>query len=443
MKCTDCSLHKSCNSVKLEMATEYQGGLMVIGDYPTKVDDMNETIMASRRDAVTWKVLRDVVKVPDDFIHKAYAIKCSPLDGKVGSAELKKCAVHIKEEIARVDPDAIVVLGDVPLKSVLGISGITKHRGILHELEIEGKTYKVVPTVSPQYLEYNQHMLKHFAEDLYLAYRIAQGEDVKSTSKEPDIKIKKCENLEDVYMLIEKLEQAGRVSFDYETSKVEDNGLGVFDPDFKVTLISASFQVGSAWTIPMDHPESPFTEEEVKYIWTLWRTRVLENCDIDKIAHNLKFEMLVSRLFGCPRIRGRVDDTMLMHHLIDEDAKHGLKEIVMNYFPDDGGYEDEVKKWATKVGWHLVPMDVLSPYGAIDAEKTLRIRDGFELILMEDERLYRLYRNLTMYAIRALFEAEWEGMLIDREALINNINKAKKLLSEQEAKLRAYQFQQP
>ena len=436
--CKKCKQSTNCQSICVTTSKE-DGELMVIGDFPSDHDDKNNTLMAGVKDALVFNILNNVLNVPTEKIYKTYALKCrGDYESKPGNKEINACYPYLLAEIKRIRPKAILLLGDLPTQAVLKLKGIVKLRGSVHTLEIEDElepfSVRVVPTFSPGYIEYNQHMLKTFAEDINKAYNLSQGiEEKRDVSR-----ITHVETIKDFLQLIRYIKQTGICSFDYETSEIDDKGLGVHDPDFKVTLISASFQHGSAWTIPMDHHESPFDGDDLLDIWHTWNTEVLQNPAIHKIAHNAKFEMHVSRKFGCTGIQGRLDDTMLMHHLIDETLPHGLKTIVDTYFPGFEGYEDLVKAAAKQVGWEKIPMKLLSPYGGTDADLTLRLRDLFEAILLADEKLYRIYRNLTMYANRALFEAEARGMKIDKEALLTNIRRAEDLIKIQETKLRKH-----
>lgn len=342
------------------------------------------------------------------------------------------CKPYLLAEIKKVKPKAILLLGDLPMQQVLGIKGITKERGKVieqtFEYEDETLTIPCIPTFACGYVDYNDKALQHFGEDIQKAYNLSRGVEIKKSNT----RIVQITTLADFKQLIKYVLAAGICSFDYETTKLTN--LETYDPEFKVTLISISFQHGSAYTIAMEHFESPFDDEDRQYIWAMFFKWILENPDIHKVMHNSKFEMHVSARYGCTRIRGRVDDTMLMHHILDETRRHGLKDIVDYLYPEYEGYEDEVKRYA----WHLVPMDILAPYGGTDADLTLRLRDYFEIQLMKDEREYNLYRNFTMYVNRALFDAEHRGMLVDREKLIDNIQKAKEILTKQEEKLRNY-----
>lgn len=61
-------------------------------------------------------------------------VKCRPFEGRRNrdpkGSELKACAQHLNAEMERVRPLVVVPLGNLPLKHLLGLDGITKKRGM-------------------------------------------------------------------------------------------------------------------------------------------------------------------------------------------------------------------------------------------------------------------------------------------------------------------------
>lgn len=61
-------------------------------------------------------------------------VKCRPFEGRRNrdprARELSACAVHLAEEFKLVRPKVVVPLGNIPLKHLLGLDGITKKRGM-------------------------------------------------------------------------------------------------------------------------------------------------------------------------------------------------------------------------------------------------------------------------------------------------------------------------
>ena len=62
---------------------------------------------------------------------------------------------------------------------------------------------------------------------------------------------------------------------------------------------------------------------------------VLEDAQIEKVGHNLKFDLGVLKWHGVA-VRGKLFDTMVAHSLIEPDQRHGmdyLSEVYLGYTP--------------------------------------------------------------------------------------------------------------
>jgi DNA polymerase-1 len=296
----------------------------------------------------------------------------------------------------------------------MGLKGITKHRG---EVKYLAGNLPVMATFSSFYIKNAPQQLETFAKDLDKIYSISLGIEhqeafKESTAYEIVSSVKKAKKILDMCVT------TGVCCFDYETTKLTD--LSTLDPEFKATLLSISFQHGYSYCIPLFHFDSPFYEDEIISILEYFSEHVLANPEVIKVAHNFPFDFHVTERYVKAVARGRVDDTMNMYHLINEQGSKKLKDLVRHYFPNFANYETEVKKYA----WHKVPLDILAKYAASDSDLTLRLRDYFMSILMQDERIYIHYRNMEGLIQKALVKAETNGMLITTAIADKNIARA-------------------
>ena len=166
-------------------------------------------------------------------------------------------------------------------------------------------------TYSPFYIQSNMSMLEMWANDILKAWNLSKG-IVDSVSKTQMVF---CDSVDKIETAIRYCKEVGMCSFDFETCKIDDE-LGTFDPLFYATSISLSFQAGSGYVIPLEHKDSPFSEKDVKHIMGRLKVEIFENPNVRKLAHNLNFDFHVCRVYGITKLRGRIDDTMLMQHLI-------------------------------------------------------------------------------------------------------------------------------
>lgn len=215
--------------------------------------------------------------------------------------------------------------------------------------------------------------------------------------------------LDEVHELIQYCKQTKYCSLDFETT-----GLKYYEKSELPTVLGVSFQIGSAWVIPLAHFDSPFLKNNqwIKVL-KLFGKEVLEDWDIVKVAWNLKFEYKWLLRFDIT-MKGRLFDAMMAKYCLDEEHPHGLKDWVSIMFPKYANYEKEIKRWK----WNEVPLEPLSQYCALDCDLTLRMMVYFEGRLIK-LGFYELFRSLLMMAVRDLAEMESHGMLVDRDYLLN------------------------
>lgn len=226
------------------------------------------------------------------------------------------------------------------------------------------------------------------------------------------------ETRKEVKKLFRYIRKTKYCSYDFETTTADDIGSFADSAGF-ITIVGISFQPGSRYVIPLEHFESPFKDN---YIWILdMLNEVLQDPSITKIAWNIKYEAKWMMKYGYNIPKGNVLDGMLLKYLMDEEKPHGLKPTVSRFIPEFANYDDENKKLVTKYGWDRVPLEPLAKYCGFDCDTTLRLSLFFESRIINDTRLYKVYRNLYIPATWVLAEAEFKGMNINRDILEKNI----------------------
>lgn len=404
--------------------------LMIVRDRPSTYNSNNGLNLLEL-------MIDKVVRIPKDLIYQTFAFKCD-LEGKVDVRDYFTCVdTYFEQEVMRVKPKAILVLGEDAMNAVLGITGITKNRGRDVEVVFGDHRTKVIPTFSTGYIERVEAHMKTFAEDLQKAYHIAIDFEAGVPGN-----YTVCKSIAEVNTLMDYCEETGIAAFDFEST-----GLDYFMPGYELTCLSISFQHGSSWIIPLKHREpvfdgkkvvsfnpSVFNEDDYLQIIEILKSRFFGNVRIRKVGHNIKFDLHCCRTVGITEFLGRFDDTMLMHHVIDGRLRHGLKEVLDRYFPGFSGYEDEVKKY----NWNAVPAKILFPYSGADTDGTLRLCTQLETELLKDERSYVLYRNHSIPVCFALERAEWNGMLIDKTFTLDSIKEVESIINDQITKLKSF-----
>lgn len=234
------------------------------------------------------------------------------------------------------------------------------------------------------------------------------------------------DNFKDLKRLIQACKQTGYASVDFETTGTE-----LFRKEFLPTILSVTFQAGSSIIIPLAHPDSPFKNKWLKAL-KLFGSQVIENPDIVKIGWNWKFDSKVFHKYGI-YYRGAVLDGMLAKYTLNEERPNDLKSMVTRYLPQYSGYQKADNFDA--IPWDKKPFIPLCEYSAIDTDATFQLTLFFERKLINQPKLYNLYRNLLMPASRVLGTAEYTGLNFNRQLNLDLHIKYEKLIEDQYNKM--------
>lgn len=238
--------------------------------------------------------------------------------------------------------------------------------------------------------------------------------DAEETSDEPYPGLATIQNSEHQYHLvdtpekrkelIENLLQQTSICFDTETT-----GVDVFAAE--MVGMSFCFREGEAYYIPL-----PCERNEQQQVIDQFRP-IFENEQIEKIAQNIKFDMLMLRQYDV-RIKGKMFDTMIAHYLIQPELRHGmdyLSEIYLKYRTIH--YEElVVTSGRNKKSIRNVDVELLKDYAAEDADITFRLKQILEKEL-KTNNLEELFYEMEMPLVSVLATIEANGVLIDSDAL--------------------------
>lgn len=168
----------------------------------------------------------------------------------------------------------------------------------------------------------------------------------------------------------------------------------------------------------------------------------------DLVFHNCKFDLHKLAQIGAMDYdhidhllrEGRIHDTSVMAHLLDENDRKGLKYLAVKWLGIDDTIEVEVKSGPNagqmrrvaedeyklaearrklglkkEDGYHLLPREIVGPYAVRDAEFTRDLFLRFKPRLL-DKGLWDVYTE-EMQAVGALLRMEREGFGIDLDTL--------------------------
>lgn len=204
--------------------------------------------------------------------------------------------------------------------------------------------------------------------------------------------------------LIKKLKQQSSFCFDTETT-----GL---DPRQALPLgIAFSFEPHAAYYVacPQEKEDAQAVLEEFREIF--------ESTSIEKIGHNLKYDVTLLRWHGI-EVRGKLMDTMLAHSMKEPEMNHGLDYLANLYL----GYRpipisDLIgPKGDDQKSLRDVPLDQVCQYACEDADITLQVAAVLRPDI-ESRGVSEVCYDIECPLIPVLVDMEYEGITLDTDAL--------------------------
>lgn len=189
----------------------------------------------------------------------------------------------------------------------------------------------------------------------------------------------------------------------------ETNSLDAIDAE--LVGMSFAYQKGEAFyvTVPSDREEAQKVVEDFR--------AVLEDEKIEKIAQNLKYDLLVLQNYGI-EIRGPIYDTMLAHYLIEPEKRHNMDVLANSYLNYEPVSIESLigKKGPKQLTMRDVDMERLVEYAAEDADVTLQLKEKLNPILIANQA-EKLFRGVEVKLVPVLAGMEREGIKVDMNAL--------------------------
>jgi DNA polymerase-1 len=159
---------------------------------------------------------------------------------------------------------------------------------------------------------------------------------------------------------------------------------------------------------------------------------LLESDRIEKVGHNLKFDLSVLKWQGVS-VGGKLFDTMVAHSLIEPEMRHGmdyLSEVYLGYTPVPISKLIGDNK-SGQLNMADVPVAKVAEYSAEDADVTWQLRAALEPLLKEKGQ-ERVFYEVESPLIPVLVDMEFEGIRVDAGALAEFATQLSKEMNESE-----------
>jgi len=210
---------------------------------------------------------------------------------------------------------------------------------------------------------------------------------------------------EDIRKEVEQLKGANSICFDTET-----DGL---DPlSANIVGISLSAKKESACYIPVNVEDALPQEKVFELI-----SPILKNERILKIAHNLKFDLMILEQSGFS-IKGPFFDTMVAAYLLDSSQRLKMDTLAkqyLNYSPIS--IEELIGKGKEQITMADISYKEIKDYAAEDADITYQLYELFFEELKKDS-LLEIAEKLEFPLVPVLTKMESYGVHIDKEMLL-------------------------
>ena len=160
--CTRCPLHLERTHV-VHTEGNRKARLMFVGEAPGADEDIQARPFVGRAGQLLTKII-EAIGLKREEVLIGNVNRCRPPGNRAPMPdEAATCKPFLEREIAVVQPEVIVVLGNTALKNLLDSrEGITRARGRFHDY----KGIKVMPTFHPAYLLRDPSKKRETWEDL-------------------------------------------------------------------------------------------------------------------------------------------------------------------------------------------------------------------------------------------------------------------------------------
>jgi uracil-DNA glycosylase family 4 len=372
--CTLCPLHEHAITVCIGGRGPEQASILIVGQNPGGQEALAGKPFIGPSGAVLNEILAESGLDLND-IRVTNAVRCETLQERAPTPkEVDACRVYLKEEIHATRPSVIIAMGDVALRALTKLSGITSKRGKEYPLHPAFEYQcSVWPTFHPA------HILRY---PIYKAVVLADLRRIHTRDREEPT-LSYCSVWD-----VPSREYGPVVAWDIETDYNYATKTGGETPT----------QIAFASNTCIDVSLEPLALAECMFMKHPYLRRPTY------VTHNgWQFDVVRMRAHGINAPWGR--DTMVLGYLMDENQPLGLEALCVKYLGVKGWKEAKTAELGT---------EEFKLYNARDAYYTLKLYEHFV------EKLgtrMRVADHILLPVKLALEECTKRGLGLNKEAV--------------------------
>jgi len=429
--CTLCELNETTESVCVMGRGRPKSRVIIIGEAPGAAEEETGEPFRGAAGKVLDQALRESgLAELDPYITNA--VKCRPPDNRTPDRdEWESCSDFLRAEIAAVRPDGVLLLGNVALRAVYGVSGITSKRGVplplTNKQQSAGITNEmhVMATVHPAYVLRNPGQLSTFSEDIKRFYRLLDG-----SLAVVEVKTRAVTTESALRAVCAYLAKQPVLSYDVENRDVpwtehtygSESGL---KGGWGILCLGISADGETCFVIPLLHPDSDFRKGWKRLLRTYVKP-ILERPGVKLVAQNGKHDNV--QLAGAGVFVEHTFDIMLAAHLLDENRPKNLGFLSQTLLGAD----------VYKGGLDLKPEVIMRAdlrnmmrYNGTDTGYTWQLREKLIPELQKQPRVKRLFQHLMMPASNMIQQVEYAGWYVNKERAYDRIDELQGMIDKQ------------
>ena len=437
LTCASCGLSTGCDFPKMEACGEGKKKILIIGECNTHQDDRDGGPLRGKAGCLLESHLKELgINLWEDC-KVVNAVRCYPGQKEFTSYNVDCCRKNILHLISVYKPELIIPLGVNALYSTIGhvykkpLGKFEKWRGFT--IPLQSAEAWVCPVWHPDYVYQRDYPEVKVIWNQDLERAINKINDVFPVHKEPKVEI--ITNLSVLDEISPEIYNS--IAFDYETT-----GLKPYTKGHRVVCASVAVRDDCAYAFMMPNNR----EERQPFV------NLLQDPDMGKMAHNMKFEDTWSNIRLRTEVNGWEWDSMIAAHVLDN--RRGITGLKFQMFINFGlpDYDDEVTPYLKGVGDDSNSInriqeflqredgeEILLRYCAFDSAYQFKLGRLQQSIIHKDKDLTRAY-NLLHEGILSLAKAERQGLCVDIEYCQNQKERLLKRITRLEKKFKATDF---